>query len=79
MFRTPKDRLTTDDLEKRPSRRKRAGRGNLTKGFEDGPGGKKCSCCGVRHDYKSLLRADGKSITRAELREYLSNKESNDE
>jgi hypothetical protein len=76
MFRNRKDRQDPDDWEKRPSRKKRAGRGNLTKGFEDGPGGKKCSCCGVRSDYKSLLRANSKSITRAELREFLDSKES---
>ena len=76
MSKTDKDHLNPDDWEKRPSRKKRAGRGNLTKGFEDGPGGKKCSCCGVRSDYKSLLRADSKSITRAELREFLDSKES---
>ena len=76
MSKTDKDHLTPDDWEKRPSRKKRAGRGNLTKGFEDGPGGKSCICCGVDSEYKSSLRIQGKAITRAELQEYLDSKES---
>ena len=39
---------------------KRAKKVNLVKGYEDGPGGKDCSCCGVQHDYKGMMRRDAK-------------------
>lgn len=40
-----------------------AGKPNLTKGYESGPGGKNCACCGVNSNYKGQMRAD----KRAEL------------
>jgi hypothetical protein len=36
--------------------RRKAGKPNLVKGYEDGPGGHKCYCCGVTDNYKGLMR-----------------------
>jgi hypothetical protein len=75
MSRTDKDKslkwLTEEDWAKRPSRRKRAGKGNLVKGYEDGPGGKSCSCCGVEMEYKHRSRAQGKADALAGYVEWL--------
>lgn len=39
-----------------PSCKRKAGKGNLTKGYENGPGGRRCSCCGVNEHYKHQMR-----------------------
>ena len=49
--------------------RRNAGKVNLTKGYEDGPGGKSCSCCGVQHDYKGMMRRDAKRAIALALEE----------
>lgn len=50
--------------------RRKSNRANLTKGFEDGPGGKNCACCGVRMEYKHQMRASGKTEALAGLLEW---------
>jgi len=67
MSRTDKDKpykYRSDDEWPRGiwrlGRSKRAKKVNLVKGYEDGPGGKDCSCCGVQHDYKGMMRRDAK-------------------
>ena len=56
-------------LKYRYSSRRNAGKVNLTKGYEDGPGGKYCSCCGVQHDYKGMMRRDAKQAIALALQE----------
>ena len=56
---------------------KRANKVNLTKGYEDGPGGKDCSCCGVQHDYKGMMRRDAKKAIALALQEMNNTAEDN--
>jgi len=76
MSRTDKDKpwkYRTEDEKPtrlwRLSGSKRAKKVNLVKGFEDGPGGKDCSCCGVQHDYKGMMRRDAKRAIALALEE----------
>ena len=80
MSRTDKDKpykYRSDDEWPRGiwrlGRKKNANKVNLTKGYEDGPGGKDCSCCGVQHDYKGMMRRDAKRAIALALQEMKDN------
>jgi hypothetical protein len=45
----------------------KAGHGNLAKGYEDGPGGARCLCCGVLSDASTMRRTEAKKAIRKAL------------